>query len=76
MIQLSLSEQQLFDLIMAVYSAPRAACAEETEEVAARREALLEKLHSAFDNSLTAVLGNRSQLPIRLATRASEEIQG
>lgn len=58
MIQLTLSEQELFDVIMAVYlaanSAPGPDAGAHELETAARRKALLDKLHEAFDRGTAA----------------------
>lgn len=61
MIRLSINEQQLFDLIMAVY-ATGADGQQQDAEAARRREILLEKLHRAFDNKTMAV---RGEMPAR-----------
>ena len=47
MIRLNVSEQQLFDMIMAVYSLGNGEDGHHDPETARRREALLEKLHQA-----------------------------
>lgn len=52
MIRLNVNEQQLFDLIMAVYAAASAEGAQQDQETAKRRDVLLEKLHRAFDNKI------------------------
>ncbi|HJT87257.1 MAG TPA: hypothetical protein VJ732_05360 [Bryobacteraceae bacterium] len=58
MIQLTLSEQELFDIIMSVYLAANAApgsdAGEHELDTAARRKALLDKLHEAFDRGTAA----------------------
>jgi hypothetical protein len=54
MIRLSVSEQQLFDMIMAVYSLGNGEDAPQDPETVRRREALLEKLHRAFDSKILA----------------------
>lgn len=51
MIRLNLNEQQLFDMIMAVYAAGADSSPTDVQ-AAQRREALLEKLHRAFDNKI------------------------
>jgi len=51
MIRLNVNEQQLFDMIMAVYAAG-ADGSQADGEAAQRREALLDKLHRAFDNKI------------------------
>lgn len=51
MIRLNVNEQQLFDIIMAVY-AVGADGSQADAESAQRREALLDKLHRAFDNKI------------------------
>lgn len=60
MIRLSLNEQQLFDLIMALYA--MGTDAQQDPETARRREILLEKLHRAFDNKTMAA---RGEMPTR-----------
>jgi hypothetical protein len=54
MIQLNLTGQELFDAIMSVYLAsnsPQEGAAEPEEaDTAARRKALLDKLHDAFED--------------------------
>ena len=53
MISLRISEQELFDLIMAVYAAANTFKHTERESDACeRRQRLLEKLHAAFDAEL------------------------
>lgn len=58
MIQLNLTEQELFDTIMSVYLASN--CPDETKaqahesNTAERRKALLEKLHEAFESAQEA----------------------
>jgi hypothetical protein len=51
MIRINVSEQQLFDIIMAVYATGTEG-AQLDEESTQRREALLNKLHRAFDNKI------------------------
>jgi len=51
MIRLNVNDQQLFDMIMAVYAAGADGSPADTE-TAQRREALLDKLHRAFDNKI------------------------
>jgi len=70
MIRLSVSEQELFDLIMALYLDAAAERAGKSPETAERREALLEKLHSAFDDKvLLAEWEGRQPIPARVGTR-------
>lgn len=56
MIRLSVNEQQLFDLIMAVYAAG-ADGPQQDPDAARRREVLLEKLHRAFENKTMSARG-------------------
>lgn len=56
MIRISINEQQLFELIMAVYAA-RADGQHPDPEAARRREILLEKLHRAFESKTAARRG-------------------
>ncbi|MBZ5578945.1 MAG: hypothetical protein LAP40_20485 [Acidobacteriia bacterium] len=51
MIRINVNEQQLFDMIMAVY-ATGADGADQDAQSTKRREALLNKLHRAFDNKI------------------------
>ena len=51
MIRLNVNEHQLFDMIMAVYAAGADGTQADAESVQ-RREALLDKLHRAFDNKI------------------------
>ena len=71
MIRINVNEQQLFDMIMAVY----AAGAEETDQdpqTAKRREALLNKLHRAFDNKIMTP----DHAPVRARTKKSPVLAG
>ena len=54
MIRIGFSEQQLFDMIMAVYAAGNAEGADQDPDTVKRREALLNKLHRHFDNKVMA----------------------
>ena len=67
MIRLNVSEQQLFDIIMAVYSLGSGDEQQEPEAVR-RREALLEKLHRAFDSKIIAP---RMEQTARMASRTA-----
>ena len=49
MVSLSLSEQDLFDLIMALHAAEDAAAREQDSGSTDRRRILLDKLHEAFE---------------------------
>jgi len=70
MIRLNVSEQELFDLIMALYLDAAVEHSRRHPDVAERREALLEKLHDAFDNKvLLAELGDRQPAPVRAGPR-------
>jgi DNA-binding GntR family transcriptional regulator len=69
MIRLSVSEQELFDLIMALYLDAAAELARRSPEAAERREALLEKLHNAFDDKvLLAEFEGPQPIPARVGT--------
>ena len=71
MIRLNVSEQELFDLIMALYLDAAVEHSRRHPDVAGRREALLEKLHDAFDNKiLLAELEDRQPAPVRGGPRA------
>lgn len=66
MIRLNVSEQELFDLIMALYLDAAVEHSRQHADVAERRETLLEKLHDAFDNKiLLAELEDRPPAPVR-----------
>jgi hypothetical protein len=66
MIRLNVREQELFDLIMALYLDAAVEHSQRHPDVAGRREALLEKLHDAFDNKiLLAELEDRQPAPVR-----------
>jgi hypothetical protein len=55
MISLQLSEQELFDLIMAVYASGNTLKATEQDPDGTKwRQALLDKLHGAFDRQFAA----------------------
>ncbi|PWT98549.1 MAG: hypothetical protein C5B51_29065 [Terriglobia bacterium] len=70
MIRLSINEQELFDLIMALYLDAAAERARKSPEIAERREALLEKLHNAFDDKvLLAEMEGRQPVPVRVSFR-------
>jgi hypothetical protein len=66
MIRLSVSEQQLFDLIMAVYSLGNGEDGQQDPETVRRREALLEKLHRAFDTKIIAPRTEKAGAPMRM----------
>jgi hypothetical protein len=71
MIRLNVSEQELFDLIMALYLDAAVEHSRRHPDVAERREALIEKLHDAFDNKiLLAELEDRPPAPVRVGPRA------
>jgi hypothetical protein len=70
MIRLELTEQELFDLIMTLYADGAAEYAQQSPETAQRREALLERLHDAFDDKvLLAQLEDRQAIPVRVGQR-------
>lgn len=69
MIRLSVSEQQLFDIIMAVYSMGGSEDAHQDPETVRRREALLDKLHRAFDNKIIAPRAEQAGTPARMPLR-------
>lgn len=52
MIRIGFNEQQLFDLIMAVYATGTVEGAQQDPETVRRREVLLNKLHRAFDSKI------------------------
>ena len=66
MIRLSINEQQLFDLIMAVYAAG-ADDQQQDPESARRREILLDKLHRAFENKTMTVRGEMPTRPVHVS---------
>lgn len=72
MIRLNVSEQQLFDIIMAIYSMGNGEDAD--PETVRRREALLEKLHRAFDSKILAPRAEQAHL--RFAARTPEAVGG
>ena len=69
MIRLNVSEQQLFDIIMAVYSMGNGEDGQQDAETTRRREALLDKLHRAFDSKIIAPRAEQSGAPIRMPAR-------
>ena len=73
MIRLNVSEQQLFDIIMAVYSMGHGEDGHQDPETARRREALLDKLHRAFDSKIIAPRAEQSGAPIRMPVRSAPE---
>ncbi|GEM_PF-3561971 len=66
MIRLSVSEQQLFDIIMAVYAMSNGEEGQHDPETARRREALLDKLHRAFDSKIIAPRSAQAGAPLRV----------
>ena len=73
MIRLSLNEQQLFDLIMAVYATGPDG-QQQDSETARRREILLEKLHRAFDSKTMAARGEMPTRAVHIsATKSHSE---
>lgn len=73
MIRLNVSEQQLFDIIMAVYSLGNGEDGHQDPETARRRDALLDKLHRAFDTKIIAPRAEQSGAPIRMPVRGDAE---
>lgn len=71
MIRLSVSEQQLFDLIMAVYSLGNGEDGQQDPETVRRREALLDKLHRAFDTKIIAPRAEKAGTPVRMPAQHS-----
>jgi hypothetical protein len=72
MIRLNVNEQQLFDMIMAVYAT--GAEGGNTDAAATqRREALLDKLHRAFDNKIMTTQDGASA-PSRIARPARRPV--
>lgn len=70
MIRLSVSEQQLFDIIMAVYSMGNSEDGQQEPETVRRREALLDKLHRAFDSKIIAPRAEQAGTPVRMTMRS------
>ncbi len=73
MIRLNVSEQQLFDIIMAVYATGTSEEAQ-SPEAAQRREALLEKLHRAFDAKIIAPHAEQMRMPVRMTAGSSDAV--
>ena len=73
MIRLNVSEQQLFDIIMAVYSTGTGEEGHQDPETARRREALLDKLHRAFDTKIIAPRAEQAGAPMRMPVRGDAE---
>lgn len=76
MIRLSVSEQQLFDLIMAVYSLGNGEDGQQDPETVRRREALLDKLHRAFDSKIIAPRAEKAGAPVRMPAQHSQTGSG
>ena len=76
MIRLNVSEQQLFDLIMAVYSTGNGEDGHQDPETVRRREALLDKLHRAFDSKIIAPRAEQAGVPVRMHPRHSHDGAG
>ena len=72
MIRIGFSEQQLFDMIMAVYAAGSAEGADQDPEAVKRRGALLNKLHRHFDNKVMAPDIDLVEEPRRAGKRPAE----
>jgi hypothetical protein len=74
MIQISLTEQELFDIIMAVYSASRTENSPDApaHEVATaiRRKSILDKLHEAFEQNADAEKEKASETATVVLTEA------
>lgn len=73
MIRLNVSEQQLFDIIMAVYSMGNGEDGQQDPETVRRREALLDKLHRAFDTKIIAPRAEQAGGPMRMPARHAQE---
>jgi len=73
MIRLSVSEQQLFDIIMAVYSMGHGEDSQDPETVR-RRETLLDKLHRAFDSKIIAPRAQQAGAPGRVPLRSAQAV--
>ena len=73
MIRLNVNEQQLFDLIMAVYAAASAEGSQQDAETAKRRDVLLDKLHRAFDNKIMATQADRAGSAVARAAHAAAQ---
>ena len=76
MIRLNVSEQQLFDIIMAVYAMGNSEEGQQEPETARRREALLDKLHRAFDSKIITPKARQVGAPLPLPTRSAEVVAG
>jgi hypothetical protein len=76
MIRLNVSEQQLFDIIMAVYAMGNSEDGQQEPEAARRREALLDKLHRAFDAKIISPRAQHAGAPIRMAARNAQVVSG
>jgi hypothetical protein len=76
MIRLNVSEQQLFDIIMAVYSMGNGEDGQQDPETVRRREALLDKLHRAFDSKIIAPHAEQHGAPIRMPARGDQDSSG
>jgi len=76
MIRLNVSEQQLFDMIMAVYALGNGEDGQQDPETARRREVLLEKLHKAFDSKIIAPRAEQAGAPMRMPARHSHADSG
>ena len=74
MIRLNVSEQQLFDIIMAVYAMGNSEEGQQEPETVRRREALLDKLHRAFDSKIISPRARQSGAPLHLPTRNVEAV--
>ncbi len=74
MIRLNVSEQQLFDIIMAVYAMGNSDEGQQEPETVRRREALLEKLHRAFDSKIISPRARQAGAPLHIATRNAEAV--
>jgi hypothetical protein len=72
MIRLNVSEQQLFDIIMAVYSIGNGEDGQQEPETVRRREALLDKLHRAFDSKIITPRAVQAGAPVRAGGRNAQ----
>lgn len=76
MIRLNVSEQQLFDMIMAVYAMGNSEEGQQEPETVRRREALLDKLHRAFDTKIVGPRAMQAGAPLRAGGRHGEAVAG
>ena len=74
MIRLNVSEQQLFDIIMAVYAMGNGDDGQQEPETVRRREALLDKLHRAFDSKIVTPRARQAGTPLHMTSRNAEAV--